>query len=250
MTLAERLEELNGRHVKIGVAAGFIFCGEAFPGLCDLLDEIAKEARARMSDRLARATRVYRERDTRWAVRVSNVAYEVEVQKANVESYTWEKERLELFLAKANRLLDKHRRSTKAAKVTKLIKIKNHIKQAQEDNAFKLSAAEKGVKRYTTLYATMQTPDAKARQFAAWKKAVDNYTAEIKKAGKLSTTEILDEYPSAMRRGERIIILDSALSGPYWYDEEMLRDPVMMERIRNAKRKGAKKEDAYEYDIV
>ena len=79
--LADRLKELQGHNVKIGGAVGYIYCGENFPELPEVLDEIAREERGKMETRYFKARRVYNEREARWAVQKENVKNDIEILK-------------------------------------------------------------------------------------------------------------------------------------------------------------------------
>ncbi len=250
MRLDERLTQLKGRRVKIGGSNGFIYCGEVFDELPFLLDEIASEEREKMRGRLTKAQRIYNEREGRWSARKEAVANDIAVYKANLDGLTAKKERLTMFMQKAEGFLHKYRRSTKKAeKATKLIRIKNHLKKAIDENALAWSKASKALKYRQTLHKTMQTEDAKKRQFAAWKRNVDNLKSSIATLKKLSEIEITEEYGSQMERGERIIIVNVAIEGPYWYDEEMERDMKMSARIERAKRHKATLKCEFDFDI-
>ena len=234
MMLAERLKELQGHNVKIGGAVGFIYCGENFPELPEVLDEIAREEQGKMETKYLKAKRVYNEREARWAVQKENVKNDIELLKKAIEDAVTQKDMAERFIAKANRLLEIYRSSTEADKTTKLIKIKNRLWRKIRDIDSARISNRKRLRYRLTLYETMQTDEAKKRRFAAWKHTMESYKREVDSLKCLSKLEVVAERPSIMSRGERILIVDSTIEGPYWYDEEMDRDQKMQVRIRKA----------------
>ena len=234
MTLGERLKQLDGRKVKIGGAVGFVYCGIVFPELGAVLDDIAKEERAKTKDKLARASKIYDGREARWEVRKATVNNDIAMLKKSIEDAGGTIERYKVFMEKASRLLDIYRESAFADRTTRLIKIKNKLKRKKDDAVLAKSANEKSLKYRETLFQTMQTPEAKKKQFEAWKRARDNYAKEVDSLKSLTGIEVVDEYGSTLEWGERIIIVDSTIEGPCWYDEECDRDEKMWTRIRKA----------------
>lgn len=234
MTLGERLKQLDGRKVKVGGAVGFVYCGVNFPELPEVLDDIAKEERAKLKSKLAKATKIYDDREARWEVRKAAVAKDISTLKMTIEDAAATIDRCKRFMEKASRLLDIYRGTALADRTTKLIKIKNKLKRKKDDAILAKSANEKRLKYRETLFQTMQTVEAKERQFEAWKKTRDSYAKEVDSLKSLSGLEVVDEYGSTTERGERILIVDSTIEGPYWYDEECDRDEKMWQRIRRA----------------
>ena len=140
----------------------------------------------------------------------------------------------ERFIEKANRLLEIYRATTEADRVTKLIKTKSKLWRKIRDIDSARISNRKRLRYRLTLYETMQTDEAKKKRFAAWKRTMDDYKKEVDSLKCLSRMEVVSESPSKLTAGERILIVDSSIEGPYWYDEEMERDVKMQTRIRKA----------------
>ena len=237
MKLKARLSELQGRNVKIGGSNGFIYCGEAFPGLETLLDEIGEQERWRVSEKLVKAQRIWDERDSRWEVKVANAASDLRMFMLMAAEKQDEIDECKNIVKRAerqiNRLAAKREAGTK--RLFMLRRLKNRYFKRAEDKAFELRDAERGIKRCESLTRTYAEPKAKERQFKAWKRSLDNYTKEYNHTGAFSQMEILEEYGSWF--GGRIIILPSSIEGPYWDVDECKRDMEFQLRIAKVRAK-------------
>lgn len=236
MKLKDRLAELMGKNVKIGGSNGFIYCGEVFPGLEVLLDEIQEQERWRVGERLVKAQRTWDEREARWQVKVDNAASDLRMFMLTAAELEDELAGYQNIVDRVEKQLKKftaHQAGDKRA--IALRRLRTRYRLRVENTAFNLKDAERGIKRCDSLCATYARPNAKEAQFRSWKNTLNNYTKEYNSLEPMSKMDIKEEYGSWF--GGRIIIMPSSISGPYWDIGECKADRDFQIRIAKVRAK-------------
>lgn len=236
MTLKERLGQLRGRRVKIGggvgTASGFFYCGESFDGIEILLKELSKDEEWRISNSLAKATRIYDSRDARWTARMRTAEEDLALAQKAVAERTATKDALADLARRAQVIVFRNRDKERTTNAQRLLR---KFRSKLENEKFFLNIAQKDLQRKESINRTVHTAEAKSRQYKAWKKARDNYRAELNAFKSLAETEVIEDRRSIIDPMERILIIKSSIGGQYWYDEECDDDIVMQWKIRRAR---------------
>lgn len=236
MRLKERLVELRGRRVKIGggvgTASGYFYCGEAFDGIENLLKELSIDEEARISNLLTKASRIYDERDARWSARVRGADEALAIAKQVVDEKKARISLLKAYTERASRIANKTTNKARRVAAQRLLR---KYRSRTETEAFTLSIATKDLQRKESISRTLNTEEAKTRQYRAWKRARDNYRSELNNFKALSETEIMEDRRSIIDPRVRILIIKSSIGGQYWFQEECDDDIKMQWKIRRAR---------------
>ena len=245
MKLKERLKELGerGYTVKIGggvgTGSGFFYCGEIFEGLNDLLTEIGRNEEARVEIALDKATTIYNTREERWIRKRLNAESERRIAEERVTTLREEKGEWRRRIERCDRLLNKTVHMLKKKKRNRLQRIRTKWQAQLNEKSAALAFAEKDLHRKESLVRTYATETAKKKQFATWKRSMENYRSEREFCSTpFPELEILEERRGLLAPKERILLIASSITGNYWFREECDNDKAFQWMVRRAKKDG------------
>ena len=232
MTLKERLPDLYGQQVKIGGYVGFLYCGDAFDGLENLIDNIGESEKERLDILADNAKKAYKNRDISFEIKINTTKQTIEYETKRIKDIDYFINYYEKKIAN----YDYYLRTERAWYWVKYFRMRrDEARESKENLRLQRKGAEKTLRRNKVLLDSLEGPYAKNNWDVMLRRKMEKTIAERDEFTTLSEAEILEEYPIQMYEGT-ILILKTLLCGKYWDESECLKDIPFQRKVHRARK--------------
>ena len=234
MQLKDRLPDLYGQQVKIGGAAGFIYCGDAFDGLEKLIDEIGRDEKKRLDKIAAEAETNYKNRDALFVLRKTQTMQRLKYEQKRIEYIDY------MYAYKDSEISNciYWLRTERAPYWQRyFMNRKNEAKKTRDELQSQRRGAERTLRRNQIILKGLEGAAAKKNWDTRLRDKMETAVSERDAFTVLSEADVIEEYPIILYAGV-ILIIKSQITGRYRDKQECDADINFQWRVDRARKSG------------